>query len=171
MFIPLSSGLLHPPADAARRRMQHSCRPMPPGTKPRTPGRTSSCTDSCSQRRRPAIRATQRTVSFSVTARCLQAPSSARQGAPAPALTVVRNGAGRPSGRRSVPSHSALPPGALGHQAAHARAHQLLHHPSRRGPAAMRPTCSAPPHPALPPDASTCTKQRTPRRKFLPKAF
>ena len=41
-------------------------------------------------------------------------------------FTAVSDGASRPSGQRSAPSHPALPPGAPRHQTAHAREHQQL---------------------------------------------
>jgi hypothetical protein len=44
------------------------------------------------------------------------------------------------SGRRSAPSHPALPPGVPAHQAAHAREHQLLHNRPRGRRPAIRPT-------------------------------
>ena len=56
--------------------------------------------------------------------------------------TVPHDGARRPSParRRGKSSHPALPLGALRHQAAHAREHQLLHSHFRRRPPAIRPT-------------------------------
>jgi hypothetical protein len=150
--------------------------------------------------RRSPIRPTQRAVSSGATAWGPKAPSSARQGAPAPAqqskvasaghqadaarrcirccrpvlqctkqctpgstssCTAVPGGAGRPLGRRSAPSHPALPPGAQRHQAAHAREHQLLHSRPLAAPAGLQADavrrcirrCHPVPH---------GTKQRTP---------
>jgi hypothetical protein len=73
---------------------------------------------------------------------CRSVPRGIKQRTPksTSSCTATFDGAHRLSGRRSAPSHPALPPGAPWHQAAHAREHQLLPSRPRWRQPAIRPT-------------------------------
>jgi hypothetical protein len=73
---------------------------------------------------------------------CRSVPRGIKQCTPksTSSCTATFDGAHRLSGRRSAPSHPALPPGAPWHQAAHAREHQHLPSRPRWRQPVIRPT-------------------------------
>jgi hypothetical protein len=118
-------------------------------------GAAARCSEAPSSARQGAPAPTQPSPAApaghqAVAARCLiqccrPVPLGTKQHTPwsTSSCTAILGGAGRPSGRRSAPSHPALPPGVPPHQAAHAREHQLLHsRPQWRRPT-ITPTQSA----------------------------